>query len=65
MNAAPYRLNLLLAIQRAQAAGFRHFAAALVELLRKEDKGAAYSIPTFDRVNHDQTCQQIQPTPNR
>lgn len=29
-------LHLMLAIQRAEAAGFHHFAAALAELLRRE-----------------------------
>lgn len=34
-----YRLHLMLAIQRAQAAGHTHFAAALVQLLRREIAG--------------------------
>lgn len=32
------RLALMLAIQRARAARFRHFAAAMERLLRQEDR---------------------------
>jgi hypothetical protein len=56
----PYRLNLMLAIQRAQDGGLPHFAAALADMLRADVRG--YSIPTFDRVNHDQNHGQSRHT---
>lgn len=52
----PYRLRLMLAIKAAQDDGLPHFAAALADMLRQEVRG--YSIPTFDRVNHDQNHGQ-------
>jgi hypothetical protein len=35
MNLEAYQLNLMIAIDRARASGYHHFAAALVELLRR------------------------------
>ena len=38
-----YRAHLMTAIQRAQAAGFFHFAAALARLLEKSSQGKNFS----------------------
>jgi hypothetical protein len=53
MNAPiPFRLHVMLAAQRARADGFPHFAGALADMLRSENKtGARYSIPAVDSLS--------------
>lgn len=54
MNADTQRAHLMTAIHRADAAGFPHFAAALADLLRIQDKRPDPNhVPIFDRSNHD------------
>lgn len=59
MNDPAFRVHVMQAAQRASAAGFPAFAAALADMLRIEDKRAANQIPAanLSTENHNQTCQ--------